>query len=388
VALFYLMLNAPFLAMIQVTVYAGAIMVLFMFVIMLLGSEKLGATQGPYRWLAPAAVGLTTLFLVVAFYVVVRSNVGLLAPVAPQPQLRVAHAVAGVPEVDIYLNDVKALNSVGYHETSAFGKVLPGDYIVKLYHACEEADQTKCVDPIAANEKPLLEQRISVASDTATTYVASGTADAAKLLSVPTDISVVPDDRTARIMAANMSSQTVSLVRIPQANRNSPLINAATNKPIYELLAADIAPGAATEAIALGSGSYDLVWITGPADQPQRMLSLPDYAIRPKTNNLFVLVQEPAAEGTTGRLDTVKVTPAAVNEEFGSPQQIGVSLLSTFLLPFELVSLLLLAAMVGAIILTREEYTKRVRERVSMTAAASRINRAATQAQQSESSAD
>jgi NADH-quinone oxidoreductase subunit J len=41
VAVFYLLLKAPFLAMVQITVYAGAIMVLFLFVIMLLGAEKL-----------------------------------------------------------------------------------------------------------------------------------------------------------------------------------------------------------------------------------------------------------------------------------------------------------------------------------------------------------
>ena len=41
IAVFYLVLNAPFIAMVQVTVYAGAIMVLFMFVIMLLGAERL-----------------------------------------------------------------------------------------------------------------------------------------------------------------------------------------------------------------------------------------------------------------------------------------------------------------------------------------------------------
>ena len=41
IAFFFLMLNAPFLAMVQITVYAGAIMVLFLFVIMLLGAEKL-----------------------------------------------------------------------------------------------------------------------------------------------------------------------------------------------------------------------------------------------------------------------------------------------------------------------------------------------------------
>ena len=41
VAVFYLLLEAPFIAMAQITVYAGAIMVLFLFVIMLLGAEKL-----------------------------------------------------------------------------------------------------------------------------------------------------------------------------------------------------------------------------------------------------------------------------------------------------------------------------------------------------------
>jgi NADH-quinone oxidoreductase subunit J len=41
VAVFYLILGAPFIALAQITVYAGAIMVLFLFVIMLLGAERL-----------------------------------------------------------------------------------------------------------------------------------------------------------------------------------------------------------------------------------------------------------------------------------------------------------------------------------------------------------
>ena len=47
VAVFYLLLGAPFIAMSQITVYAGAIMVLFLFVIMLLGAEKL---IGEFEW--------------------------------------------------------------------------------------------------------------------------------------------------------------------------------------------------------------------------------------------------------------------------------------------------------------------------------------------------
>lgn len=41
VAILYITLGAPFIAMAQVTVYAGAIMVLFLFVIMQLGGEQL-----------------------------------------------------------------------------------------------------------------------------------------------------------------------------------------------------------------------------------------------------------------------------------------------------------------------------------------------------------
>ena len=65
IAFFFLMLNAPFLAMVQITVYAGAIMVLFLFVIMLLGAEKLGGST-PFRWLTPVAMVLAIVFLSVA----------------------------------------------------------------------------------------------------------------------------------------------------------------------------------------------------------------------------------------------------------------------------------------------------------------------------------
>jgi NADH-quinone oxidoreductase subunit J len=59
IAIFYLLLNAPFIAMVQITVYAGAIMVLFLFVIMLLGAEQLrGVTAaiGGERWQQVLAV--------------------------------------------------------------------------------------------------------------------------------------------------------------------------------------------------------------------------------------------------------------------------------------------------------------------------------------------
>ena len=73
IAVFYIVLNAPFIAMVQITVYAGAIVVLFLFVIMLLGAERLralGGVGGGERWqrilaglLALALVGVTILAL-------------------------------------------------------------------------------------------------------------------------------------------------------------------------------------------------------------------------------------------------------------------------------------------------------------------------------------
>ena len=65
VAAMYAMLNAPFLAIVQVAVYAGAIMVLFLFVIMLL---NLGREEGAARGPLPARIAASVLaaFVLVA----------------------------------------------------------------------------------------------------------------------------------------------------------------------------------------------------------------------------------------------------------------------------------------------------------------------------------
>lgn len=83
IAAFFLLLGAPFIAMAQVTVYAGAIMVLFLFVIMLLGAEQ---THGPNRggWQRPLAALLTIALIVESVYLIfVRSDlIALVQPAA------------------------------------------------------------------------------------------------------------------------------------------------------------------------------------------------------------------------------------------------------------------------------------------------------------------
>ena len=70
VAVFYLLLGAPFIAMAQITVYAGAIMVLFLFVIMLLGADALPKTD-VLPWQKPLAIGLSVLLAVEAAYLLI-----------------------------------------------------------------------------------------------------------------------------------------------------------------------------------------------------------------------------------------------------------------------------------------------------------------------------
>ncbi|MGE5619831.1 MAG: NADH-quinone oxidoreductase subunit J [Sphingomonadaceae bacterium] len=82
VAMLYLSLAAEFLAVVQITVYAGAIMVLFLFVITMLTPTR---EEGPNRILnrLPVAVLLALVFLVGASLMIVRSPAAV-APTASQ----------------------------------------------------------------------------------------------------------------------------------------------------------------------------------------------------------------------------------------------------------------------------------------------------------------
>lgn len=75
VAVLYLLLHAAFIAVVQVAVYAGAIMVLFLFVVMLLGTEQVSG-RPPLRWQGPLAVVLACVLLAQAAFVLLRGPHG------------------------------------------------------------------------------------------------------------------------------------------------------------------------------------------------------------------------------------------------------------------------------------------------------------------------
>ena len=86
VAIFYLLLGAPFIAMAQITVYAGAIMVLFLFVIMLLGAESL-APANTLPWQKPLARLLSVILAVEAIYLLFTKASSKLEVTTPDASL-------------------------------------------------------------------------------------------------------------------------------------------------------------------------------------------------------------------------------------------------------------------------------------------------------------
>jgi NADH-quinone oxidoreductase subunit J len=85
ISVFFLILAAPFIAMVQVTVYAGAIMVLFLFVIMLLGAEGLRRQASALPWQPWLAGVLGVLFIAALGYIVLVQGGGSLAGGSTQP---------------------------------------------------------------------------------------------------------------------------------------------------------------------------------------------------------------------------------------------------------------------------------------------------------------
>ena len=89
VAVLYLVLGAPFIAFSQITVYAGAIMILFLFVIMLLGAEKLPESHN-LRWQRPAVIVLAAVILAEAALVLATKGGG-------QPAIQPPASTLGSP---------------------------------------------------------------------------------------------------------------------------------------------------------------------------------------------------------------------------------------------------------------------------------------------------
>ncbi len=78
-AVFYITLGAQFLAAAQVIIYAGGIVILILFVIMLLGSERIESEAGHRMWSPYVAIFLGILMLSIMIYTFASGNYASLA---------------------------------------------------------------------------------------------------------------------------------------------------------------------------------------------------------------------------------------------------------------------------------------------------------------------
>lgn len=84
-AVLFLLQGAFFIAALQVIIYAGAIMVLFIFVIMLLGVDQREALIEPLAFQVPLAVGLGAVLIAQAIYLGLSGGVRIASPLAGGP---------------------------------------------------------------------------------------------------------------------------------------------------------------------------------------------------------------------------------------------------------------------------------------------------------------
>ncbi len=83
-AVMYLLLAAQFIAVLQVIVYAGAIVVLFLFVIMLLHGQLGKRSPDKLRWQLPAGIVLAAVFLSILLFTIRYGTGPAAAPLPPE----------------------------------------------------------------------------------------------------------------------------------------------------------------------------------------------------------------------------------------------------------------------------------------------------------------
>jgi NADH-quinone oxidoreductase subunit J len=380
VAFLYLMLQAAFLAMIQITVYAGAIMVLFMFVIMLLGAERMAPEETPrFRWLTPVAVILTTVFLITAGVGILEADISATEPEPYKPMLRVINTAGTLENVNVYLNDEPLAEDLGVYASSELQEWEDGDYTLSIEtdegeslplsllqlsipagdeNAAEETEEpTVTVPPTLEVSEPV----ITLEANQDVTLVILSMADEAGgygIIPVIEDFGTVDLSKTANIhlVHAVAGAEAFDFAEITQADREP------------EVIAESLPFGGVSEMVVRRRGDADYaVYPAGliattqathsedfKASLVQPTAKVDNLEFQSNTSTLLV-VTEPLRRGLLGQQPGLQAFTVDNRPSFGGPTSVGEKLFTTYMLPFQIIALLLLVAMIGAIVLTRDQ---------------------------------
>ena len=349
-ALLFLMLDAPFLALVQVTVYAGAVMVLFLFVMMLLGNQVISSGEREIRGLPIIASIGATIFILAAGLAIQSGDVDSASSAAPPPapQLRVVHfnqSNADESGASLRVDGLRIATDFGYGVVSEYQTLAPGAHAVAL---------------VAADGALLYEEGVSLAGGEAVTLLIypGEQNDAAMTASrVVEDFSHV-GLRESRVAIVNLSGGALSVY-----DTGSDRALDMARDPLW---VDELANGAASEPRLTERGRIDLALVNSATGET--LLRTPGLELAGGASALLVIANDGAARTVWRQysLDTA--------DPFGSPAAVGQSLFRRFLLPFEMVGVLLLAALVGGIIISqgqrRDVRRRDVRRRVARTLAA------------------
>ena len=92
-ACLYVMLAAPFIAAVQVIVYAGAIMVLVVFVIMLLNIQEEEHRRQQLKFLVPVAIGLAAVMIAEVAFILVSVQESHVVPTSSVSDVGVTQSI-------------------------------------------------------------------------------------------------------------------------------------------------------------------------------------------------------------------------------------------------------------------------------------------------------
>jgi|GEM_PF-274554 len=412
VAFFFLMLNAAFLFLVQITVYAGAIMVLFMFVIMLLGAERVLPEAEPrFPWLTPVATALTTVFLLVAGYGIIQADITTTEPEPLAPTVRVVNAAADFETVDVYLNGELLTEELIFRQESDLQAWSSGEYEITIAHHGEdpvaisvltpphaEADKTEAGDHSEDTDAEEHEDDAEATEENSESAEASeGEADGESteaegehsdaeeataellpyvMLDYNTDNTLViteHEDGSYIVIPVLEDLNTVELRRQAKVQ----IVHAAADIESVDfaemtqddqrpnVLFEDVAFGSFTEVETIRDGQTDFGIFEAGLIAEELALD-EDADVRDMANLAETSDEEYIANASTlfvvspALRPDVNVNPDLLHfridnrPSFGGPVGIGQSLFTDYMLPFQVIALLLLASMIGAIVLTRD----------------------------------
>ncbi|MBI5961760.1 MAG: NADH-quinone oxidoreductase subunit J [Chloroflexi bacterium] len=339
IAFFFLMLNAPFLAMVQITVYAGAIMVLFLFVIMLLGAEQvIPSTETRFNWLASAVVGLALVFLVAVSAAIIDGKIEITEPQKIEPHVRVVNAMDGIPALDVYLDGTAIARDVEFHDNTRFKAWNEGRYTLALFAAGDDPQ----------SDTPLVEQQVELNRGEALTFTAVGRLvnPGPGLVVVTEQVDYNEEKDTLRLIAVNGLPERALVDVLDESDSGN-------RKVLVDGL--EYGKSAETE---IGQGTYTL-GLYSDGDKDNRVSVLKDAEFDANTTVLVVFTEQQQPDNSFRDLVINVENKSAPS--FGGPTHVGRLLFSRYVLPFEMVGLLLLVAMIGAIVLTHETLAPRRR---------------------------